>query len=886
MVQTGRRIVAEPLLEAAVDHGAHAGDRQRRLGDVRREDDLSARAVADGAILRLGVELAVERKNVDLAECDVLEQRLRASDLTGAGKEREHVALGVSHRAANAADHEIRDAAVVLLFEVAYVDGVQAAVALDERRVVQERTKRRGVERRGHHHDPKTGPDRLLHFAKEREREVRVDRPLVNLVEDDRTDVVERGIGLHPARQDPLRDQRDASLLRRPIVEAHLIADLRADLGPELFGEPLRRESRREPPGLEHEHTALDDVRHGRRNPGRLAGPGRREHHDVAARPNGLLDVAEDVVDRKRNDQRRGSYQCLVRETACSSTRRMNRTALLASILALALSGCAKKPDTPPPAPPKAAPPPAEKAPPKPTAEEAKAYIDDVDATLKGLWGKWERAEWVKATHITHDTQILAATAHEEVLKYTSEAIAGTKKFQGLELDEDTKRKMNLLVVSQTMPAPSDAAKRKKLASIASEMEALYGKGKYCKGDVCRDLGQLSEVLRTSRNYDELLDAWVGWRTVSPPMRPMYEEFVDIANDGAKELAYDDVGQLWRGAYDMTPQEFEAETERLWNQVKPLYESLHCYVRAKLAKKYKGKVDEKGKIPAHLLGNMWAQEWANIYPLVEPYRGAGDIDVTRSLQRKKVKPVEMVKMGEKFFTSLGLDPLPKTFWERSQFTKPRDREVVCHASAWDVGMQNDLRIKMCINPTEEDLITIHHELGHNYYYMYYYTLPALYQGGAHDGFHEGIGDTLALSVTPGYLKEAGILRSVKKNEKALINLQMKEALDKIAFLPFGKLIDQWRWDVFAGKVPASEYNAAWWSLREKYQGIGRRRPRAAKSTSTRARSTTSRRTSRTRATSSRGSSSSSSIVRCARKPATPDPSTSARSTGPRRRATG
>ena len=166
-----------------------------------------------------------------------------------------------------------------------------------------------------------------------------------------------------------------------------------------------------------------------------------------------------------------------------------------------------------------------------------------------------------------------------------------------------------------------------------------------------------------------------------------------------------------------------------------------------------------------------------------------------------------------------MDPLPETFWERSLFTKPKDREVVCHASAWDVSYDNDLRIKMCIKVDEEDLITIHHELGHNYYYMYYHTLPALYQQGAHDGFHEGIGDTLALSVTPGYLQKVGILGAVKKNDKALINLQMKEALDKIAFLPFGKLIDQWRWDVFSGKVPADKYNEAWWALREKYQGI-------------------------------------------------------------------
>ena len=455
-----------------------------------------------------------------------------------------------------------------------------------------------------------------------------------------------------------------------------------------------------------------------------------------------------------------------------------------------------------------------------PTAADAKAFAAQANKDLKQLWSDWERAEWVKATNITHDTEIIAAQFHEKVLAYTSEVVKKATRFDGLELDSDTARTLNLLKVSPTVPAPSDGARRKRLAQLSSELGSLYGKGKYCKGDDCRDLGELSKVVASSRSYNAMLDAWTGWRQVSRPMRAKYQEMVELANAGAKELGFADMGELWRSKYDMPPEAFRAESEKLWNQVKPLYEALHCHVRAALVKRYgKSKVDPEGKIPAHLLGNMWAQEWANIYPLVEPYRGQASIDVTRALRRKRYDAKKMVKLGEAFFTSLGLDPLPDTFWERSQFVKPRDREVVCHASAWDVSFSNDLRIKMCIQVNEEDLIVIHHELGHNYYFMYYHPLPALYQAGAHDGFHEGIGDTLALSVTPGYLKDVGILRRVQKNRKALINLQMKEALDKIAFLPFGKLIDQWRWDVFSGKIPPEQYNQSWWAMREKYQGI-------------------------------------------------------------------
>ncbi|HMY19988.1 MAG TPA: M2 family metallopeptidase, partial [Polyangium sp.] len=288
----------------------------------------------------------------------------------------------------------------------------------------------------------------------------------------------------------------------------------------------------------------------------------------------------------------------------------------------------------------------------------------------------------------------------------------------------------------------------------------------------------------------------------------------------AKEMGFSDMGALWRAGYDMTPEEFEAEVERLWTQVKPLYDELHCYVRAKLRKEYgKDKIGDKAPIPAHLLGNMWAQDWVNLYDMAAPYPKESKLDVTKALVDKKVEPKEMVKMAEKFFTSLGLDELPKTFWERSLFTRPKDREVVCHASAWDLTYGGDIRIKMCIAPKEDDFITIHHELGHDYYYQYYYKLPILFQAGANDGFHEGIGDTIALSVTPGYLKTIGLLADAPQNEKADLNFLMKTALSKVAFLPFGKLIDQWRWDVFSGKTPPGKYNEAWWALRTKYQGI-------------------------------------------------------------------
>ncbi len=494
---------------------------------------------------------------------------------------------------------------------------------------------------------------------------------------------------------------------------------------------------------------------------------------------------------------------------------------------ALVTSACAG--GTPAPAqcvePALAMPKPALPTPPGPTAEEAKVWVDGGEKELHELWTDANYAAWVMNTHITDDTERVASKANERVLGRTAAAIQESARYLGLELDPETARKIQLLKVSSPMIAPRDKARRARMTELASKLESMYGKGKYCtkgKGgqEVCKTLGELSKIVSESRKYDELLEAWQGWRTISRPMRPLYAELVELMNEGAKDVGFSDSGELWKSGYDMSAAEFEAETERLWQQVKPLYEQVHCYVRAKLAKHYgKDKVPEDGKIPAHLLGNMWSQEWMNVYNLVEPYKTKADLDVTAALKRSKVDEKGMVKMAEKFFTSLGLKSLPDSFWTNSMFVKPDGREAVCHASAWDVNYGGDIRIKMCIKIDEEDLITIHHELGHDYYFMYYNTRPLLHQAGAHDGFHEAIGDAIALSVTPGYLKEIGLLKSVPKNDQALINLQMKEALDKIAFLPFGKLIDQWRWDVFAGKVKPEQYNEAWWKLREQYQGI-------------------------------------------------------------------
>jgi peptidyl-dipeptidase A len=474
-----------------------------------------------------------------------------------------------------------------------------------------------------------------------------------------------------------------------------------------------------------------------------------------------------------------------------------------------------------------------------PTVEDAKKFLAQVDADLRRLWIARDRAGWVSQNFITDDSEALAAAGEEATAEYVTRAIKESRKFAGLKLPDDLARQMYLLRLAQGVPAPTDAAERGELAQIQTWMTGQYGKGKYCpeSGPIavkekdgkwkCFALGELSKIIKTSRKYDETLEAWKGWHSISPPMKDKYARYVELGNKGSKEIGFADMGALWRAGYDMTPEQFEADIERLWQEVKPMYDDLHCYTRMRLREKHgKDKIGERAPIPAHLLGNMWAQQWDNVYDLIEPYKGQPSLDVDKKLKDGKYEAKKMVELGERFFVSLGMDKLPKSFWERSLFTKPKDREVVCHASAWDVSWSDDLRIKMCIEPTEDDLTTIHHELGHDYYFHYYTKLPVLFQQGANDGFHEGIGDTLALSVTPQYLKDLGLLDQVPNNPKAVINQQMKMALDKIAFLPFGLLIDKWRWDVFSGKTPKAKYNEAWWALRTKYQGIAPAVPRS------------------------------------------------------------
>jgi peptidyl-dipeptidase A len=471
------------------------------------------------------------------------------------------------------------------------------------------------------------------------------------------------------------------------------------------------------------------------------------------------------------------------------------------------------------------------------TAAGAKAFLDEVNRELLGLANAASRAGWTQATYITSDTEVMAAQANEALVNAQTRYARRAARFDNVQVAPELRRQLDLLKSALTLAAPPDPKEAEEVTRLVASMESVYGSGKYCPSDpggpktgaappdpTCLDIEGISEILAGSRDPKRLQEVWEGWHTISPPIKQDYARFVELSNKGARALGFKDTGAMWRGKYDMPADEFAKELDRLWGQLQPLYRSLHAYTRTKLRESYGDVVPANGPIPAHLLGNLWQQDWSNIYDVVAPAGDTQTFSLTDSLKARNIEPREMVRIGERFFSSLGFEPLPKTFWARSMFVKPRDREVVCHASAWNVNNVDDLRIKMCIDQTAEDFSTIHHELGHNYYQRAYNQLPMVFRDSANDGFHEALGDVLALSVTPEYLVKIGLLDKAP-DASADTGLLLRTAMERLAFLPFGLLVDQWRWQVFSGAIPPDNYNTAWWDLKLRYQGVAPPSPR-------------------------------------------------------------
>ena len=455
------------------------------------------------------------------------------------------------------------------------------------------------------------------------------------------------------------------------------------------------------------------------------------------------------------------------------------------------------------------------------TPEAAQAYVEAAEAELAERSEYEARIAWVYNTYINFDTEWLLQRSDAAATEARVRLASGAGRFADTELSPDIRRKIDLLRLSLVLPAPQTEGAAAQLSEITTRLASRYSTGRIDYQGRQVALDELETLMGTERDPARLEEIWTEWHQVAAPMRDDYTRMVEIANQGARDLGFDNVGQMWLSNYDMPAADMEREVERLWGQLQPFYEQLHCHVRSRLNAQYGDSVQPAdGPIRADLLGNMWAQDWSTLMPMMRPRGARATYDTTSLLTRATYDAERMTRTAEAFYTSLGLAPLPGTFWERSMLTRPRDRDVVCHASAWDLDSREDIRVKQCIQINAEHFQTIHHELGHNYYQRAYMDQPFLYQNGAHDGFHEAIGDFIALNITPEYLVEIGLLRrSQIPPASADTSLLMEQALNKIAFLPFALTMDQWRWQVFDGRITPDRYNAAWWELRERYQGI-------------------------------------------------------------------
>ncbi|MEO7251379.1 MAG: M2 family metallopeptidase, partial [Arenimonas sp.] len=496
--------------------------------------------------------------------------------------------------------------------------------------------------------------------------------------------------------------------------------------------------------------------------------------------------------------------------------------------------------------------------------ETADQFVARVNAEMRADYPENTAAQWLSETYINDDSQTVAAKADERALVKLGQYVEQAKRFEGQPMSPESARALQLLRLGITIPPPKNPEHLAELTKVGAKLSADYGAGKFCPDpsnqSTCLQIGQIEDILADTANktYEEQLAAWQGWHTISVPMRKDYQRFVELNNEGARDQGFANTGELWRSGYDMKPADFQAETDRLWGQVKPLYAQLQCYAKDKLVEKYGALGEINGMIPAHLTGNLWQQDWGNLWPILEPYPGVAKLDITATLQKQReakyagllaefvkanghdpsaeegveigraadlAQAKAMVKEAENFYVGLGMPHLPASFWEKAQFIKPRDRDVVCHASAWPMTMDGEVRIKMCIKPDEDSYTTVYHELGHVYYYLAYQKAPALFQAGANDGFHESIGDTIVLSMTPDYLNSLGLVDKPAVSKEAVINAQMRQALAKVAFLPFGLMIDRWRWGVFDGSIKPEQYNKAWWDLKAQYQGVAPAAPR-------------------------------------------------------------
>ncbi|KAH9396896.1 hypothetical protein TYRP_003196 [Tyrophagus putrescentiae] len=457
---------------------------------------------------------------------------------------------------------------------------------------------------------------------------------------------------------------------------------------------------------------------------------------------------------------------------------------------------------------------------PKVTVDDAEKYVVTANEALRVQKNAIGLASWAQSSDITPENDQAYIEASQRYDEFSKAQFNEVKAYFDLfpQLSDFTRRqleKMGIIGTSALTKADASTFSRSSL-----EMKKVYSTARITAGgrpnlELEPDL---TEILANSSDEKLLREDYITYYTLGNKAARLN------SLPGKDFRTYDD---LWMAEWETA--DMKAQVDKLMEETMPLYQKIHAYVRYHLKEKYgDGVMPADGTIPAHLLGNMWAQQWGNLLNIIpemnpNPEMKPIDTKVNEKLQTWTVK--KMFELSEKFFADLGMQKMTDTFWKKSILVKPTDRNLTCHASAWDFydASKTDFRIKQCTEKTMSDLVTVHHEMGHIQYYMNYVVQPPIYRRGANPGFHEAIGDLIALAVaTPQHLVKVDLLEPIPPAdvEKINLNYQMKMALDKVAFLPFAYVMDKWRWDVF-GEVATTEtaMNRRWWEYRLQYQGL-------------------------------------------------------------------
>ncbi|KAI4468733.1 angiotensin-converting enzyme [Holotrichia oblita] len=448
---------------------------------------------------------------------------------------------------------------------------------------------------------------------------------------------------------------------------------------------------------------------------------------------------------------------------------------------------------------------------------EALTFLREYDTGASNICFKVSSAQWNYATNMTDTNK--RKMIEQQMLKAKFEKISWKKAalFDWPKIsDPMLKRQLKFLITKGRASLPDE--KFNEIHHLISEMKDMYLHVKICAFnnydtnycDLVLD-PDVHRIMEHSRNSDELLHVWREWHDkTGPPMKNKFMRYIQIANQASRMTGFVDAGEQMRYIYE--ERDFEHEIATTWRALEPLYKELFTYVRRRLYIRYgPDVVRPDGPIPAHILGNIWAQEWSKISDIVIPYPGEKQLDVTDEMLRQGFTPLRMFQMAEEFYTSLGLKPLSPEFWRNSLFEKPNNRKVQCTASAWDFCNKIDYRLKQCTEVTMDDLITVHHEMAHIQYYLQYSEQPYLYRDGANPGFHEGIANAMVLSVyNPVHLHRVGLFNNNTDTYELNMNFLMTMALRKVAYAPFALLVDQ-------NGVRTMNFN--WWELRLLYQGI-------------------------------------------------------------------